>query len=187
MTKKRSIAFVLALLMCLTLLPAGVLAADDPVEVETPGGEVENTVTWTDSTTKISYAADGGIATVTGYTGTGTKLTIPDTVTHSSVTYKVTTIGYEGLKGLSINELVLGANITALRGGAVADCFSLTKVTVTRTGCIGICQFEPVVEVFEAGKDKVTYVKMTPEKAKEVVEKHLKGGKVITDYVVKDI
>ena len=61
------------------------------------------------------------------------------------------------------------------------------KVTVTQTGCIGICQFEPVVEVFEAGKDKVTYVKMTPEKAKEVVEKHLKGGRVINDYVVKDI
>ena len=137
MTKKRSIAFVLALLMCLTLLPAGVLAADDPVEVETPGGEVENTITWTDSATDISYAADGGIATVTGYTGTGTKLTIPDTVTYSSVTYKVATIGYEALKGLSINELVLGANVTALRGGAVADCFSLTKVTVTSD--IGSC------------------------------------------------
>ena len=61
------------------------------------------------------------------------------------------------------------------------------KVPVTQTGCIGICQFEPVVEVFEAGKEKVTYVKMTPEKAKEVVEKHLKGGQVISDYVVKDI
>ena len=54
------------------------------------------------------------------------------------------------------------------------------KVSVSQTGCIGICQFEPVVEVFEAGKDKVTYVKMTPEKAKRVVEEHLKGGKVIT-------
>ena len=61
------------------------------------------------------------------------------------------------------------------------------KVTVTQTGCIGICQFEPVVEIFEAGKDKVTYVKMTPEKAKEVVEKHLKGGKVVTDYVISNI
>lgn len=39
------------------------------------------------------------------------------------------------------------------------------KATVTQTGCIGICQYEPVVEVFEAGKDKVTYVKMTAEKA----------------------
>ncbi|MBQ7541320.1 MAG: (2Fe-2S) ferredoxin domain-containing protein [Clostridia bacterium] len=58
------------------------------------------------------------------------------------------------------------------------------KVTVTQTGCIGICQFEPVVEVYEAGKDKVTYVKMTAEKADEVVEKHLKGGKVIAEYTI---
>ena len=57
-------------------------------------------------------------------------------------------------------------------------------VSVTQTGCIGICQFEPVVEVFEAGKEKVTYVKMTPEKAQEVIEKHLKGGNVVTDYTI---
>ena len=58
------------------------------------------------------------------------------------------------------------------------------KVTVTQTGCIGICQFEPVVEVYEAGKDKVTYVKMTAEKADEVVERHLKGGKPIAEYTI---
>ncbi len=58
------------------------------------------------------------------------------------------------------------------------------KVTVSQTGCIGVCQFEPVVEVFEAGKEKVTYVKMTAEKAAEVVEKHLKGGEVISEYTI---
>ena len=58
------------------------------------------------------------------------------------------------------------------------------KVTVTQTGCAGLCQLEPIVEVYEAGKEKVTYVKMTPEKAKEIVEKHLKGGKVVTEYTV---
>jgi len=58
------------------------------------------------------------------------------------------------------------------------------KVTVTQTGCIGICQYEPVVEVFEAGKEKVTYVKMTAEKANEIIEKHLKGGKVVTEYTI---
>ncbi len=58
------------------------------------------------------------------------------------------------------------------------------RVSVSQTGCIGICQFEPVVEVFEAGKDKVTYVKMTPEKARRVVEEHLKGGKVISEYTI---
>ena len=55
------------------------------------------------------------------------------------------------------------------------------KVTVSQTGCIGLCQYEPIVEVFEAGKDKVTYVKMTPEKAKEIVEKHIKGGKIVEE------
>ena len=58
------------------------------------------------------------------------------------------------------------------------------RVTVSQTGCIGICQFEPVVEVYEAGKEKVTYVKMTAEKAKEVVEKHIKGGKVVSEYTI---
>jgi len=60
------------------------------------------------------------------------------------------------------------------------------KVTVSQTGCIGICQFEPVVEVFEAGKEKVTYVKMTPEKAKEVVEIHLQGGRVVKKYTISN-
>ena len=58
------------------------------------------------------------------------------------------------------------------------------KVAVSQTGCIGICQFEPVVEVFEAGKEKVTYVKMTAEKVTEVVEKHLKGGNIVTEYTI---
>ena len=61
------------------------------------------------------------------------------------------------------------------------------SVMVTQTGCIGICQYEPVVEVFEAGKDKVTYVKMSPEKVAEVVEKHLKGGKVVDEYTITEV
>ena len=58
------------------------------------------------------------------------------------------------------------------------------SVTVTQTGCIGICQYEPVVEIYEKDKEKVTYVKMTPEKAAEVIEKHVKGGNVITEYTI---
>ncbi|MBQ4568491.1 MAG: (2Fe-2S) ferredoxin domain-containing protein [Ruminococcus sp.] len=64
----------------------------------------------------------------------------------------------------------------------VAKADLTSKVTVSQTGCIGICQFEPVVEVYEADKEKVTYVKMTAEKAKRVVEEHIKGGKVVTEY-----
>ena len=66
---------------------------------------------------------------------------------------------------------VLSAFVEGVASEGLSD-----KVTVTQTGCIGICQYEPVVEVFESGKEKVTYVKMTADKAKEVIEKHLKGG-----------
>ncbi len=58
------------------------------------------------------------------------------------------------------------------------------KVTVTQTGCIGICQYEPVVEVFEEGKEKVTYVKLDAQKAAKIVEEHLKGGNVVTEYTI---
>ena len=56
------------------------------------------------------------------------------------------------------------------------------KVVVTQTGCIGLCEQEPVVEVFEKGKDKVTYVKVTPDMVAEIVEKHLKNGQVVEKY-----
>ncbi len=58
------------------------------------------------------------------------------------------------------------------------------KVTVTQTGCIGICQYEPVVEVYEEGKDKVTYVKLDADKVNDIIEKHLKGGKVVEEYTI---
>ena len=60
----------------------------------------------------------------------------------------------------------------------------LQNVMVTQTGCIGICQFEPVVEVVEPGKDKITYVKMTPEKAVRMVNDHLVNGNVVTEYTI---
>ncbi len=63
----------------------------------------------------------------------------------------------------------------------------LTNVSVTQTGCIGLCQYEPIVEVFEPGKDKVTYVKMNPEKALEVVENHLIRGQIVQKYTIAEV
>ena len=42
---------------------------------------------------------------------------------------------------------------------------NVKNVSVTQTGCIGMCQYEPIVEVFEPGKDKVTYVQVNAEKS----------------------
>ena len=74
---------------------------------------------------------------------------------------------------------VLDAVVNGVKEENLAD-----KVTVSQTGCIGICQYEPVVEVWEGGKERVTYVKMTAEKAAEVVEKHLKGGNPVAEYTI---
>lgn len=60
----------------------------------------------------------------------------------------------------------------------------LANVTVTQTGCIGICQFEPVIEVVAPGQEKITYVHMTPEKAIRVVNDHLVNGNVVTEYTI---
>ena len=77
---------------------------------------------------------------------------------------------------------VLNAFVEAVNEGGLAD-----KVTVSQTGCIGICQYEPVVEVYEANNVKTPYVKMTPEKAQAIVEKHLKGGNVVAEYTVSNL
>ena len=60
----------------------------------------------------------------------------------------------------------------------------LKNVTVSQTGCIGVCRLEPIVEVFVPGQEKVTYVKMTPEKAVKVVNDHLVNGNVVTEYTI---
>ena len=97
-------------------------------------------------------------------------------------------------EGMSATRVVVGMATCGIAAGArpVLNAFVdgvnanglNDKVAVTQTGCIGICQYEPVVEVYEAGGVKTTYVKMTPEKAKTVVEKHLKGGNAVAEFTI---
>ena len=75
-----------------------------------------------------------------------------------------------------LNELVKDVNEKGLK-----------NVVVEQTGCIGMCEYEPIVEVFEPGKNKVTYVRMTADKADEVVEKHIVGEKPISQYTLSDV
>lgn len=97
-------------------------------------------------------------------------------------------------KGMQDTRVVVGMATCGIAAGArpvlnafvqTVNCEGLSdKVTVTQTGCAGLCQYEPIVEVIEKDKEKVTYVKMDADKAKEVVEKHLKGGKVVSEYTL---
>ena len=57
-------------------------------------------------------------------------------------------------------------------------------IVVTQTGCIGICQYEPVVEVEVPGMEKVTYVKMSPERVIKVVNDHLVNKNIVTEFTI---
>jgi Ferredoxin len=61
---------------------------------------------------------------------------------------------------------------------------NLSHVAVAQTGCIGVCRLEPIVEVYKPGEEKVTYVKMTPEKAIRVIREHIMMDKVVSEYTI---
>lgn len=103
--------------------------------------------------------------------------------------------GQVGLRNESSSQtrVVVGMATCGIASGArpVLTTFSnmvqeknLSNVAVTQTGCIGLCQYEPIVEVMAPGKDKVTYVKMSPDKVAEIVEQHLINGNIVTKYTI---
>ena len=96
-------------------------------------------------------------------------------------------------EGENQTRVVVGMATCGIAAGArpVLNKFSelvqergVKDTVVTQTGCIGICRYEPIVEIYEPGKPKVTYVHMDAEKAEEVVNRHLLGGQVVKEYVI---
>ena len=93
-------------------------------------------------------------------------------------------------------RVVVGMATCGIAAGArpVLNCFTdevakrnLANVSVSQTGCIGICQYEPVVEVFTPDGNKTTYVKMTAEEAVRVVTDHLVNGNVVSEYTIGSV
>lgn len=64
------------------------------------------------------------------------------------------------------------------------DKRNLKNVTVTQTGCIGVCRLEPLVEIYVPGQEKVTYVNMKPEMVAKVVADHLVNHQIVTAYTI---
>ena len=60
----------------------------------------------------------------------------------------------------------------------------LQHVTVSQTGCIGMCRLEPMLDVILPGQEKVTYVHMTPEKVGRVVAEHIVNGRPVEEYTI---
>lgn len=61
---------------------------------------------------------------------------------------------------------------------------NVSHATVSQTGCIGMCRLEPIVEVLEPGKEKVTYVKVDREKAVRIVNEHIINNKPVVEYTI---
>ena len=61
---------------------------------------------------------------------------------------------------------------------------NLTNVTVSQTGCIGMCRLEPMVEVYVPGQEKVTYVKVNPDRVEKIVVEHLVNGNPVEAYTI---
>lgn len=64
------------------------------------------------------------------------------------------------------------------------DKRGLKNVTVTQTGCIGVCRLEPIAEVLVPGEEKVTYVKLSAEKVPRIVADHLVNHQIVSEYTI---
>lgn len=90
-------------------------------------------------------------------------------------------------------KIIVGMGTCGISAGArpVLNAFTeevakqnLGGVLVTQSGYLDVSGLEPVVEVVRPGTETVVYGKMDADKAKKVVEEHIKGGKVVTEYTV---
>jgi NADP-reducing hydrogenase subunit HndB len=61
---------------------------------------------------------------------------------------------------------------------------NIQDVVITQTGCIGMCEKEPIVQVEIGDQPKVTYGKVSPEVARNIIKEHVVGGKVVTNHVI---
>ena len=95
--------------------------------------------------------------------------------------------------GKGQTRVVIGMATCGIAAGArpVLNAFTeeiskrgLENISVTQTGCIGVCRLEPIVEVYIPGEEKVTYVVMTPGKVPSVVSNHLVNRKVVAEYTI---
>ncbi len=96
------------------------------------------------------------------------------------------------LDGESTYRVVVGMATCGIAAGARPVLNQLVEdvakhnlpVTVTQTGCIGLCSLEPIVEVFDRDNNKTTYVLMSADKAREVVLSHLMNDKIMEEYTI---
>ena len=88
-------------------------------------------------------------------------------------------------------RIVVGMATCGISAGArpvfntlVDEVSALRNVNVSRTGCLGMCRLEPIVEVYIPGQEKVTYCHVDADKAKNIIANHIVNGNICTEYLV---
>lgn len=92
--------------------------------------------------------------------------------------------GVRVVVGMATCGIAAGARPVLNAFMAEIDKRNLANVTVTQTGCIGMCRLEPIVEVYMPGEEKVTYVKMTEDKVARIVTEHIINQKPVKEFTI---
>jgi NADP-reducing hydrogenase subunit HndB len=61
---------------------------------------------------------------------------------------------------------------------------SLKDVSVETTGCIGMCQNEPLMDIVRPGEPRVTYGNLSPEDVPRIIADHLVNGNIVEEKVI---
>jgi len=61
---------------------------------------------------------------------------------------------------------------------------NLSGIIVTQTGCIGVCEMEPIVQVQIGDAPKVTYGKVTKDIAARIIDEHVLSGNIVKEHMV---
>ncbi len=86
--------------------------------------------------------------------------------------------------GMGTCGIAAGARETMKAILEVIEKHNLSDIIVTQTGCIGLCEWEPIVEVVVGKEPKVMYGKVSPEMAKQIMQEHIEGGKILPAFVI---
>ncbi len=86
--------------------------------------------------------------------------------------------------GMGTCGIAAGARETMKAILEVIEKEGLSGIIVTQTGCIGLCEREPIVQVVVGDQPKVVYGKVSPEVARQIMKEHVVGGKVVQNHVI---
>ncbi|HPO04681.1 MAG TPA: NADH-quinone oxidoreductase subunit NuoF [Bacillota bacterium] len=84
--------------------------------------------------------------------------------------------------------IATGAKKTADEFVRQINNLGLTNVKVDKTGCIGSCFLEPIVDIYDdEGNLEIRYIKVQPEKVTNIVNRHIAGGEPVWEYGILDV